>query len=282
LAFALRNLTAQLADLVPDIVIRTRAEVEAEEAAAEAEEDAHSEDEKPIKSSRKAGVFSSKGVSQKGGQKGSASKMRGPLHEEVLENKLLNGVREGSITGSQDGRSQSQVNGMYTTPPPGGTPIGDLEGQLDPAQVAEQAREEGGNDSDEGDILSLEWSSQTQQARAKYALRRHKLLRRGPLTEEEQALIRTKKGMSKFKDWDDRAYDVVRFREPEQEPDPEVEDVLANDDEDTEEDQYLAEYDVATGILKELSPTLDEDGIKELYTRDVQVAEYPLPHALLS
>jgi hypothetical protein len=88
--------------------------------------------------------------------------------------------------------------------------------------------------------------------------------------------------MSKFKDWDDRAYDVVRFREPEQEPDPEVEDVLANDDEDTEEDQYLAEYDVATGILKELTPTLDEEGIKELYTRDAQVAEYPLPLTLLS
>ena len=125
----MRNTTAALADLIPDITIRTRAEVEAEEAAAEAEDDAHSEDEKPVKSSRKAGGFSFKGVSQKG----TSSKMRGPLFEE-LENKLLNGVREGSIDGSQDGRSQSQVNGMYTTPQPG-TPMGDLE--LDPAQVAQ-------------------------------------------------------------------------------------------------------------------------------------------------
>src|SRR5205085_1195113 len=83
--------------------------------------------------------------------KGGPSKMRGPLHDEALENKLLNGVREGSIGVSQDGRSSSQVNGMYATPPPGGTPMGDMEGQLDPAQVAEQAREEGGDDSDEGD-----------------------------------------------------------------------------------------------------------------------------------
>jgi len=267
----MRNTTAVLADLVPDITIRTRAEVEAEEAAAEAEDDAHSEDEKPVKSSRKAGGFSSKGVSQKGG----SSKMRGPLHEEILENKLLNGVREGSIAGSQDGRSSSQVNGMYTTPPPGGTPMGDIEGQLDPAQVAEQAREEGGNDSDEGDVLSREWSSQTQQARAKYALRRHKLLRKA-LAEDEQGLIRTKKGMSKFKDWEERAYDVVRFQEPEQEPDPENEDVLA-DDEDAKEDQFLAEYEVASGTLDGL-PFLtprEEERVKELYTKPISRPEYP-------
>src|SRR5579859_8113604 len=119
----MRNTTAALADLVPDITIRTRAEVEAEEAA-EAEDDAHSEDEKPVKSSRKAGGFSSKGVSQKGGP---SKSLRGPLNEDALENKLLNGVREGSIAGSQDGRSSSQVNGTYTTPPPGGTPMGDME-----------------------------------------------------------------------------------------------------------------------------------------------------------
>lgn len=269
----MRNTTAALADLVPDITIRTRAEVEAEEAAAEAEEDAHSEDEKPVKSSRKAGGFSSKGVSQKGGP---SKSLRGPLHEEVLENKLLNGVREGSIAGSQDGRSSSQVNGMYTTPPPGGTPMGDMEGQLDPAQVAEQAREEGGNDSDEGDVLSREWSSQTQQARAKYALRRHKLLRKA-VVEEEPGLIRTKKGMSKFKDWDERAYDVVRFQEPEQEPDPENEDVLA-DEEDAKEDQFLAEYDVSSGTLNglpHLTP-LEEERVKELYAKPTNRPEISL------
>ena len=265
----MRNTTAALADLVPDITIRTRAEVEAEEAA-EAEDDAHSEDEKPVKSSRKAGGFSSKGVSQKGGP----SKMRGPLHDEALENKLLNGVREGSIGVSQDGRSSSQVNGIYATPPPGGTPMGDMEGQLDPAQVAEQAREEGGDDSDEGDVLSREWFSQTQQARAKYALRRHKLLRK-PLAEDEPALIRTKKGMSKFKDWNERAYDVVRFQEPEQEPDPENEDVLA-DEGDPEEDQFLAEYDVASGTLNGLtaSTPFDEERIKELYAKPTPRPEY--------
>lgn len=266
MAFAMLNTTAALADLVPDITIRTRAEVEAEEAAAEAEDDAHSEDEKPVKSSRKAGGFSSKGVSQKGGP----SMMRGPLHEEI-ENKLLNGVREGSIAGSQDGRSSSQVNGVYTTPPPGGTPMGDLEPQLDPAQVAQQAREEGGNDGDEEDVLSREWSSQTQQARAKYALRRHKLLRK-PLGEEEQGLVRTKKGMSKFKEWDDRTYDVVRFKEPEVEVDPEAEDVLANDEEDAEEDQFLGEYDVASGTLNGFT-TLDDESIRGLYARDTSRPE---------
>lgn len=264
----MRNTAATLADLVPDITVRTRAEVEAEEAAADAEDDAHSEDEKPVKSSRKAGGFSSKGVSQKGGP----SMMRGPLQEE-FENKLLNGVREGSIPISHDGRSSSQANGVFTTPPPGGTPIGDLEPQLDPAQVAQQAREEGGNDSDEGDVLSLEWSSQTQQARAKYALQRHKLLRK-LLGEEEQGLVRTKKGMTKFKEWVDKAYDVVRFKEPEPEPDPEAEDVLANDEDDAEEDQFLAEYDVASGNLNELTSLHDEESIRELYSRNKVSSEY--------
>ena len=255
----MRNTSATLADLMPDITIRTRAEVEAEEAAAEAEDDAHSEDEKPVKSSRKAGGFSSKGVSQKGGP----SMMRGPLHEDLLENKLLNGVREGSIAGSQDGRSSSQVNGMYATPPPGGTPVGDLE-SLDPAQVAQQAREEGENDSDEGDILSREWAIKTQQARAKYALRRHKLLRK-PLAEEEQGLIRTKKGMQKFKEWEEKINDVVRFEEPVPEPDPEAEDVLVNEEEDAEEDQFLAEYEPASGTLNGLPYKLDAEGIGDLY-----------------
>jgi hypothetical protein len=126
----------------------------------------------------------------------------------------------------------------------------------------------------------LEWSSQTQQARAKYALRRHKLLRRGTLTEDEYALIRTKKGMSKFQEWDDKAYDVVRFKEPEQELDPDGDDVL-NDDEDDEEDHFLAEYDVTAGTLSKLTPSLDEESIKELYTRNTHVGEYCSPLALL-
>src|SRR5271156_1568570 len=142
MALSMRTVSAQLADLVPDITMRTRAEVEAEEAAADADDDTHSDDDQQhVKSSRKAGGFSSKGVGQKGGP----SKMRGPMHDDQFENKLLNGVREGSIAGSQDGRSSSQVNGVYSTPPPGGTPVGDMmEPQLDPAQVAQQAQEEAG------------------------------------------------------------------------------------------------------------------------------------------
>jgi hypothetical protein len=55
----MKHTATQLTDLILDITIRTRAEVEAEEAT-EAEDDVHSEDEKPVKSSRKAGGFSSK------------------------------------------------------------------------------------------------------------------------------------------------------------------------------------------------------------------------------
>jgi len=142
---------------------------------------------------------------------------------------------------------------------------------LDPAQVVEQAREDGGDDSDEGDVLSREWSLQTLKARAKYALYRHKLLRKG-LTEDEFALTRSKKAMSKFKEWDDRVNDVVRFKEPEPEPDPENEDVL--DDEDAEEDQFLAEYDVTAGILHCFDTSLDEDEIRPLYTRHPNNQEY--------
>jgi transcriptional activator SPT7 len=267
MALVMRHLTAQLAEFVPDITIRTRAEVEAEEA--EAEDDAHSEDEKPVKSSRKAGGFSSKGVSKKGGP----SSIRGPLHEDLIENKLLNGVREGSVTGSQDGRSSSQVNGIYPTPPPGGTPIPDGELQLDPAQVAQQARDEGENENGEGDVLAREWSSQTRQSRAKYALHRHKLFRK-PLGEEEPGYIRTKKGMSKFREWEERAYDVVRFKESEPEPDPEAEDVLAPEEEDAEEDKFLAEYDIPSGVLDGLLPEHDEMVIKDLYSRTQDSPEY--------
>jgi transcriptional activator SPT7 len=269
----MRHTTATLAELIPDIVVRTRAEIEAEEA--EVEDDIRSDDEKPVRSSRKAGSFSSKGVSQKAGPKGGASMMRGPLREE-LENKLLNGVREGSIPISQDGRSSSQVNGMFSSPPPGGTPIGDLEAQLDPAQVAQQAREEGGDESDDGDILGKQWYSSTQQARAKYASRRHKLFRK-PLGEDEPGLIRTKKGMSKFREWNAKTFDVVRFKEPDPDPDPdpEADDVsVANDEENQEEDQFLVEYDVTCGTLNGPAFALDEETIRELYSTSPDNAEY--------
>jgi transcriptional activator SPT7 len=262
MAHAMRHLSATLAELVPDITIRTRAEVEAEEAAADAEDDVHSDtEEKPVKSSRKAGGFSSKGVSKKG----ASSMSRGPLHEE-LENKLLNGVREGSVAGSHDGRSASQVNGLYSTPPPAGTPTADMDTQLDPAQVAQQARDEKGDEGDEGDVLSKEWNARTQQARAKYALHRHKLLRK-PLGEDELGYIRTKKGMIKFKEWEGGVYDVVRFEEPVPELDPEADDELPNE-EDSEEDQFLAQYDLASGVLNGLQNQYDEESLKELYSRE--------------
>src|SRR5271154_1559867 len=116
MAHAMRNISSTLADLVPDITVKTRAEVEAEELAMEADEENHSDDDsKPGKLSRKAGAYSSKkGVGQKkGGGRPVAEETIGP------ENRLLNGVREGSAAASLDGRAQSMVNGV--TPPPPGT-----------------------------------------------------------------------------------------------------------------------------------------------------------------
>jgi transcriptional activator SPT7 len=256
MAYAMRNLCNSLANLVPDITIKTRAEAEAEERAME-EEETHSDDEsKPGKLGRKAGggYTSKKGHNQKKGGGRSAAE-----ETHVPENRLLNGVREGSMPVSLDGRAQSMVNGS-TPPPHGGTP--GVEG-LDPTQVVEQAREDRGDDFDEGDVLSREWTSSTQKARAKYALQRHKLLRKG-FSEEEHALTRTKRGMNRFKEWEEKVDDVVRFKEPEPEPDPENEDVL--EEEDAEEEDFLAEYDPAAGMLPNLN-SLDDEEIKMMYAR---------------
>jgi len=46
------------------------------------------------------------------------------------------------------------------------------------------------------------------------------------------------------------------------------------DEEGEEEDQFLAEYDIASGTLMGRETTVDEDYLKELYSRDNSGPEY--------
>jgi hypothetical protein len=78
--------------------------------------------------------------------------------------------------------------------------------------------------------------------------------------------------MSKFKEWEDKAYDTIHFRESEPAPDPDADDVLIDDDEEDGEDQFLAEYDIASGMLDGLS-VLDDENLRKLYSKRSDLPE---------
>ncbi|KIX07576.1 uncharacterized protein Z518_02229 [Rhinocladiella mackenziei CBS 650.93] len=204
-ALFMQKETDKLVPLIPDIVIRDRAEVEAEErrqqiANGELEDGAEESDDEPIMSSRgrKAPKKSSKGVA-------STSRKAPPETTPIPETKppvlqSLNSVQNGI-------RAESEVDGSqgHSTPPPGIlTPVGaygpgsvvgagseamDMDLPALPSQVPMPEYE------DEEYKL---WKQKTKKDRAMLAAARHKLFRGDKLSPDETALLRSKAGMRRW------------------------------------------------------------------------------------
>ncbi|KAJ9602343.1 Transcriptional activator spt7 [Cladophialophora chaetospira] len=203
-ALFMQKETDKLVPLIPDIVIRDRAEVEAEErrqqiANGELEAEAEESDDEPIMSSRGR---KAPGKSAKKG--GSTSRKAPPETTPIPETKP---VMQSLSSVQSNLRADSEADGSqgHSTPPPGVlTPVGahgpgsvmgagseamDLDLPALPSQAPIPEYE------DEDYKL---WKQKTKKDRAMLAAARHKLFRGDKLNADETALLRSKAGMRRW------------------------------------------------------------------------------------
>ena len=202
-ALFMQKETDKLVPLIPDIIIKDRAEMEAEErrkqiASGELDEDAEESDDEPIMASR------GRKAPKKSAKKGQTSSRKAPPETTPIpETKpVIN-----ALSGLNGFRADSDMDGSqgHSTPPPGVlTPVGahgpgsvigagseapdlDLPGLPPTTAVPEYEDEE----------YKL-WKQKTKKDRAMLATARHKLFRGDALNADEQALLRSKSGMRRW------------------------------------------------------------------------------------
>jgi len=211
-ANSMRKEAEKLVPLIPDIVVRPRAEVEAEERRKQngVEDDAAEEsDDEPIMSSRgrkapgKAGV---KGASKARKTSGRDESTPGVEQKPSLPlNSLIgNLIHEGSdlgMDGSQNGFATPNLGGSNT---PGGLPgtgsqadMMDIDGPSINGMALGHALGAAAEDLQEDEEYKI-WKQVTKKDRALVAKERHKLFKGDKLNPDEPALLRTKAGMRRW------------------------------------------------------------------------------------
>lgn len=207
-ALYMRKETEKLVPLIPDIVIRDRAEVEAEERRLQLAEldGAEESDEEPIMASR-----GRKAPGKKTSKKGTAPSRNTPSGSE--------GPAGASSTqpppvarADSDAIGEATQNGFSTPPPgshtpsdpagPGAIAMGsqdenmDIDGPTTSAPVHSALSVPGGVELEDPEYKV--WKQVTKKDRALIAADRHRLLRGDKLNSEEPALLRTKAGMRRW------------------------------------------------------------------------------------
>ena len=215
-ALIMQKQTDKLVVLIPDVVVRDRAEVEAEERrlqSLDADLDGieDSDDEEPIMASR-----GRKAPSKKGKKGGSTTRKAPPAINEdstaVDSKPSLHSISSSNLKNafSRAGSDAPMENG-FNTPPPGTlTPLGPngvLHSGAPPSQ-ADASDAEAGNSVNElaetTEDPSLDdweyrfWKQTTKKARATTAAERHRLFRVDKINPDEPALLRSKAGMRRW------------------------------------------------------------------------------------
>ena len=213
-ALYMRKETEKLIPLIPDIVVRDRAEVEAEErrlqngdADFDGAED--SDDEEPIMASRGRKAPSK---STKGAKGTSVSRKAPPAAEgtpQAEQKPNLPTISAPSALLHADSELDVLSNGLATPPPGTLTPLhgalGGMNGsQADASEADLAGHTENGmtlgphEEPDVEDALLKSWKAITKRARATVAAERHRLFRGDRLNSEEPAILRSKAGMRKW------------------------------------------------------------------------------------
>ncbi|EEP82622.1 conserved hypothetical protein [Uncinocarpus reesii 1704] len=207
-ALYMRKETEKLVPLIPDIVIRDRAEVEAEERRLQlAELDGGEEsDDEPIMSSRGRKATATKG------KKGAATGRKAPAKGPEAASSDIKTQPSDSASVTQDSATDG-IPGTLSTPPPGtltpltsnGQGVAATGSQMDamdmdnfglPVPVYNSALS--------GLAIEFEdpeykiWKQVTKKDRALVAAERHRLLKGDKLNPDEPALLRTKVGMRRW------------------------------------------------------------------------------------
>lgn len=196
-ALYMRKETEKLVPLIPDIVIRDRAEVEAEERKLQmADLDGGEEsDDEPIMSSRgraAPGTKSKKGI-------GAGRTSTGPAHE----NTSVGDQRIQALARADSVAPESGQNGQ-STPPPGSItphapaiPDGDVL-EIDSFGLSMPRSNQSKPIIDFEDPEYRIWKQATKKGRAHVAAERHRLFNGNKLNPDEPALLRTKSGMKRW------------------------------------------------------------------------------------
>ncbi|KAI1966841.1 Transcriptional activator spt7 [Ophidiomyces ophidiicola] len=207
-ALYMRKETEKLVPLIPEIVIRDRAEVEAEERRLQlAELDGGEEsDDEPIMSSRGRKATATKG------KKGAGAGRKAPAKGLQSTPEVKSNIPSDAISTSQDSAIDG-ISGATSTPPPGTlTPVTSNSQGLPATGSQMDALEIVGfvpaapayNSALSGLAVEFEdpefkiWKQVTKKDRALVAAVRHRLFKGDRLNSEEPALLRTKSGMRRW------------------------------------------------------------------------------------
>ncbi|KAJ4384429.1 Transcriptional activator spt7 [Didymella sp. IMI 355093] len=218
-ALHMKKETEKLVPLIPDITIRDRAEVEAEERRmrngdVDADGADDSEDEEPIMASR------GRKAPSKGGKGGNNARKAPPAGSEGTpgpETKPGVSALNSAVSNLKnefqraDSEMEGSVNGFSTPPPPGSlTPFGPngVSRSGAPGSQADFSEVDGTGasvngfaleeDADLDDLEYKTWKQVTKKDRATIAAERHRLFRDDILQPEEPALLRSKAGMRRW------------------------------------------------------------------------------------
>ena len=291
-ALFMRKETEKLIPLIPDIVIRDRAEVEAEERRLQAVDGdldgGEDSDDEPIISSRGRKAPSKKAKKGSIARKAPAGALEGspgveskPAFQSLASNASSSNLKNEFLRADSDVAMEGSQNGLSTPPPGTMTPAG-LNGILgsahprssvDPMDVdgfgvsvngASSVHPLGGPDVvDHDDLEYKTWKQVTKRDRALVAAERHRLFKGDHINPEEPALLRSKAGMRR---WARKQEGVLGKRKRDVADDGEAGqsgETLAEGMEGTEE-RVLPDYYDTMAAIPELPPKLqwmeDADG----------------------
>ena len=214
----MRKETEKLVPLIPNITIRDRADVEAEERRqqngdANLVEDESSDDDPIIASrGRKApGKTSKKGTTARKAPAGAAEGSPVPASEQKPNHQLPNGLGSNLRNDHLRADSESILDGSQTPPPGTITPAGangilghsshpdvmDIDGESSVNGIIPSV--DGPNEEDENEDLEYKtWKQVTKKDRALVTAERHALFKEDHLDPEQPALRRTKQGMRRW------------------------------------------------------------------------------------
>ena len=209
LANGMRKEAEKLIPLIPDVVIRSRAEVEAEERRKQNGGDDDDSDDEPIMSSRgrKAGAKgankSRKAPSdqQKQGKEGTPNVEQKPLLQ--VNGHLAKTHREGSEVDGSNGLATPPIGGSLTPSGVNGhsgasnADAMDIDGPSLNGMALGQALGEAAEQAHEDEEYKI-WKQVTKKDRALIAKERYQLFAGNKLNVDEPALLRSKAGMRRF------------------------------------------------------------------------------------
>jgi transcriptional activator SPT7 len=263
-ALAMKKETEKLVPLIPDIVVRDRADVEAEERAKHADLDGldDSDDEEPIMASRGRKAPAKKGKGTNAARKALPSDQEGTPGAEskpIVSGGLAAGsahsaggsnLKNEFLRADSDVPMEGLING-FATPPPGSlTPLainGIIGSGAPPSQADMSELDVPGtaalgsfDDAELDDIEFRTWKQITKKDRATIAAQRHRMFRPdGSLNVDEPAILRSRASMRRWARKRKHAFE-------EQNLDPNLANAEAND-----AGQQAAPETLAQGIEEE-------------------------------